>query len=102
LSNSELELLGFGLDLDLTSGKSHQGQKSERLDERHGACKGFFLQELLSNNYADGYFIAGYGHPSCTVVFISTVSYENVNMSKRDVYKQMVPCGKIQLVYHAD
>jgi hypothetical protein len=23
-------------------------------------------------------------------------------MSKRDVYKQMVPCGKIQLVYHAD
>jgi hypothetical protein len=28
-TNTQQELLGFGLDLDLTSGKSHQGQKSE-------------------------------------------------------------------------
>jgi hypothetical protein len=48
-----------------------------------------FLEKLLSNNYADGYFIVGYGHPSHAVVFISTVSHENVNMSKHDVYKQM-------------
>jgi hypothetical protein len=51
--------------------------------------QGLFLEKLLSNNYADGYFIVGYGHPSHAVVFISTVSHENVNMSKHDVYKQM-------------
>ena len=95
-SNSGLDLLGnlgFGLDLDLTGGESHQGQKSDRLDERHGACKSYVLQELQLTNDADGYFIDGYGHPSYSLFYLNYLLFENVNMSKRDAHKQMVPCG---------
>ena len=97
-SNSGLDLLGnlgFGLDLDLTGGESHQDEKSDRLDERHDACKSYFLQELQLTNDADGYFIHGYGHPSYTFLKISIILllFEIVKLSKRDAYKQMVSCG---------
>ena len=44
-------------------------------------------------NDADGYFIDGYGHPSYSLFYLNYLLFENVNMSKRDAHKQMVPCG---------